>query len=170
MVLCTIVTIGQQSPGNNLNPVSYSGIGRYYFKDIMNTTKQEIETFIAEWAEGPEQNKKAFIELKEHLESMDSVGLSFHPRPGLTYSLRASHATQKEESLFVMVDVIEGDPRWLSVCFYSDMISDPDEKGDFVPGGLLGQDARCFDLDQYSEEDICYLKERMDEACKTAAR
>ena len=69
-----------------------------------------------------------------------------------------------------MVDVIEDDPRWLSVCFYGDMISDPEEKGDFVPGGLLGQDARCFDINQYSEEELRYIKARMDEACTAAAR
>jgi len=134
----------------------------------MDTRMQEIETFITQWAKSPEQNRKAFIELKEHLESMAGVGLSFFPRPGLTYSLRAGHARQKEKPLFVMVDVIEDDPRWLSVCFYGDMISDPEEKGDFVPGGLLGQDARCFDLNQYSEEAISYLKARIDEAYKAA--
>lgn len=126
-------------------------------------------SFIAEWAESPEQTKKAFIELKEHLESMAGVGLSFHPRPGLTYSLRAAHARQKDKPLFVMVDVIEDTPRWLSVCFYGDMISDPEERGDFVPGGLLGQDARCFDINQYSNEALQSVKAKMDEAYAAAA-
>ena len=126
-------------------------------------------SFIAEWAESPEQTKKVFIELKEHLESMAGVGLSFHPRPGLTYSLRAAHARQKDKPLFVMVDVIEDTPRWLSVCFYGDMISDPEERGDFVPGGLLGQDARCFDINQYSNEALQSVKAKMDEAYAAAA-
>jgi hypothetical protein len=83
----------------------------------MGRYMQEIESFIAEWVESPEQNKEAFIEFKEHLEFMAGVSLSFHPRPGLTYSLRAFQAGQKEKPLFAMVDVIEDDPRWLSVCF-----------------------------------------------------
>jgi hypothetical protein len=136
----------------------------------MEERAQEIELFVAKWVKSPERNKEAFIELKGHLESMAGVSLSFHPRPGLTYSLRAVQARQKEKSLFVMVDVIEDDPRWLSVCFYGDMISDPQEKGDFVPGGLLGQDARCFDINRYSEEELRYIKARMDEACMVAAR
>jgi hypothetical protein len=136
----------------------------------MDNSAQEIESFIAQWAEGPEKNKKAFIGFKEHLESMSGVNLSFSPRPGLTYSLRAGHARQKDKPLFVMVDVIEDDPRWLSVCFYEDMIGDPEEKGDFVPAGLLGQDARCFDLNQYDEEVVRYIKARIDEACMAAAR
>jgi hypothetical protein len=136
----------------------------------MGRYMQEIESFIAEWAGSPEQNKEAFVEFKEHLESMAGVSLSFHPRPGLTYSLRAFQAGQKEKPLFAMVDVIEDDPRWLSVCFYDDMVSDPEEKGDFVPGGLLGQDARCFDLNQHSAEAVGYIKARMDEAYATAAR
>ena len=136
----------------------------------MDTTTQELMSFIAEWAETPEQNKKAFVELKEHLESMAGVELSFHPRLGLTYSLRADHARQKDKPLFVMVDVIEDTPRWLSVCFYGDMITDPEERGDFVPGGLLGQDARCFDINQYGDEAIRHIKAKMDEAYTAAAR
>ncbi len=69
-----------------------------------------------------------------------------------------------------MVDVIEDDPRWLSVCFYGDSISDPDEKGDFVPKGLLGEDAVCFDLEAYDEEDLGYLEGRIDEARLGASR
>jgi hypothetical protein len=139
-----------------------------FSRKIMDTNTQDIEAFIAEWVEGPERNRKVFVKLKEHLESMAGVGLSFHPRPGVTYSLRASHAKQKDKPLFVMMDVIEGDPRWLSVCFYSDMITDPEESGDFVPGGLLGEDGRCFDVEQYSEDRLRYLQARMDEACKAA--
>jgi hypothetical protein len=129
---------------------------------------QEIESFIGDWAEGPEQSRKAFIELKDQLASLPGTMLSFHPRPGLTYSLRASLAGQKESPLFVMVDVIEDNPRWLSVCFYSAMINDPEEKGDFVPGGLLGQDARCFDINQYDEDAVSYIKNRIAEACAAA--
>jgi hypothetical protein len=38
-----------------------------------------------------------------------------------------------------MVDVIDDDPevRWLSVCFYGEMITDPDEAGELIPEGLL---------------------------------
>jgi hypothetical protein len=134
----------------------------------MNTSMQELKSFIDEWLDSPEKNKKGFIRLKEYLESLPGVILTFLPRPGLTFSLRASHVTQKDKQLFVMVDVIEGSPRWLSVCFYSEMISDPDEKGDFVPGGLLGQDAKCFDMDSYSEEAVRYLEERIAEAWRAA--
>ena len=131
---------------------------------------EEITSFLTDWTESPEQNKKAFVELKEHLEAMESVVLEFIPRPGVTYSLRARHDNQKEKPLFVMADVIEDDPRWLSVCFYGDMITDPEEKGDFVPGGLLGEDGCCFDINQYDAGDIAYIKKRMDEACSAAAK
>ena len=94
--------------------------------------------------------------------------MDFIPRPGVTYSLRAAHANQKEKSLFVMVDVIEDDPRWLSVCFYGDMIADPDENGDFVPDGLLGEDAVCFDISAGEDGLIQYGQARMDEAWQVA--
>jgi hypothetical protein len=136
----------------------------------MEKITEEIALFLADWIDGPEQNKRAFVELKEHLEALEGVVISFHPRPGLTYSLRALHVKQKKKPLFVMVDVIEDDPRWLSVCFYGEMITDPDEKADFVPGGLLGEDARCFDINEYNEGDIVYIKKRLDDAHAAAGR
>ena len=69
-----------------------------------------------------------------------------------------------------MVDVIEDDPRWLSICFYGEMIADPEEKGDFVPEGLIGEDAVCFDLEQRDEALIRYIETRMDEAYRNAAK
>jgi hypothetical protein len=66
--------------------------------------------------------------------------------------------------LFALVDVIDDDPaaRWLSVCFYADMITDPEELGDVAPGGLAGEDARCFDLESGARAD--YILERLKEA------
>jgi len=127
-----------------------------------------IHAFLDRWDDTPEQNKQGFIRLENLLLGRIGVNLAFHSRPGLTYSLRASHSQQKR-SLFVMIDVIEDQPRWLSICFFSDMIDDPEEKGAFVPGGLLGEDALCFDLETCSEEGIRYVEARIDEAYRTAA-
>jgi hypothetical protein len=70
-----------------------------------------------------------------------------------------------------MVDIIDDDPsdRWLSVCFYGEMISDPDDMGDFVPEGLLGEDAHCFDIEEWDEEQLQYVLDRLDEAYGHAA-
>jgi hypothetical protein len=100
------------------------------------------------------------------------VSFAFKGRAGVSYSLRAKHENQKGRDLFVMVDVIDDDPeaRWLSVCFYGDLITDPDEKGDLVPGGLAGDDGYCFNLDEWDENEIAYLEERLGEACANASR
>ncbi len=68
-----------------------------------------------------------------------------------------------------MVDVIEDSPRWLSVCFYGEMITDPEENGDFVPEGLLGDDAVCFDIEARDKVLIRYIENRLDEAWRSAA-
>ena len=135
----------------------------------MSEAIQQLESFVEDWTETREQNKKAFVRLKDYMASKTGVNLDFIPREGLTYSLRAAHENQKKP-LFVMVDVIEDTPRWLSVCFYNEMITDPDENGDFVPDGLLGEDALCFDLEEYNEEGIRYVEARMDEAFKSATQ
>jgi hypothetical protein len=49
------------------------------------------------------------------------------------------------------------------------MVADPDEQGDFVPEGLLGEDAACFDIDQFDDLLLQYVESRMDEAYQNAA-
>ena len=68
------------------------------------------------------------------------------------------------------VFIIDDDPseRWLSVCFYGEMITDPDEAGDLIPEGLLGEDGYCFDLYEYDPDEVAYLKQRLSQARENA--
>jgi hypothetical protein len=50
------------------------------------------------------------------------------------------------------------------------MITDPEEKGDLIPEGLLGEDGYCFDLDAWNEDDLTYLEKRLAEACASGAK
>ena len=136
----------------------------------MNDVLNEVENFIKDWPESPEKNKQIFIRLKDFLSAKPGIVFEYVPREGLTYSLRAKHENQTDKPLFVMLDVIEDSPRWLSVCFYGDLITDPDEAGDYVPEGLLGGDAICFDLEEFDEAAIQYVEARLDEAYITASK
>ena len=124
----------------------------------------ELNTFIAEWADDSAGVKAAFVEFKNLFESLADTKIHFNARPGITYSLRGEKTTQGDRPLFAMVDVIDDDPenRWLSVCFYGGSITDPDEMGDVVPGGLLGEDGHCFDLEDSEMQK--YLADRIAEA------
>jgi len=135
-------------------------------------TEQELNTFIEEWKEipGNNGNKETFSHFRDYLSKKERVTLDFIARPGVTYSLRAIHAEQKDRDLFVMIDVIEDVERWLSVCFYAAMITDPEERGDFVPGGLLGDDAVCFDLENKNDVLTQYIETRLDEACQNGVK
>ena len=132
--------------------------------------EMELNEFLASWEATVEGNKKSFIALHAHLTNLAGVQLHFISRPGITYSLRARHQAQQKRELFVMVDVIEDSPRWLSVCFYQDMVSDPDEAGYFVPGGLLGEDAICFDMETADEKRLTYVTKRLDESWAKAGQ
>jgi hypothetical protein len=131
---------------------------------------KEIDTFLETWEETDTRTKQAFMELKDHILAMEGVTVEFIARPGVSYSLRPKHANQTERTLFAMADVIDDDPseRWLSVCFYGDMVTDPDEEGDLIPEGLLGSDGYCFDLDEYEEKGVAYIKERLNDGYKAA--
>ena len=135
----------------------------------MNDVLQEVETFIEKWPDSAERNKAIFIRFKDFLKEKPGVIFEFVPRPEVTYSLRAKHENQKDKPLFAMVDVIEDSPRWLSVCFYGDLITDPDEVGDYVPEGLMGEDAVCFDLEEFDEDAVAYVEARLEEAHASAS-
>ncbi len=133
---------------------------------------EELTKFIQEWKETESGTKKAFAAIKDHIMAMADITVDFNPRPGVSYSLRPKHNNQTGRNLFAMADVIDDDPddRWLSVCFYGDMITDPDEMGDLIPEGLLGEDGYCFDLYAHDEDEVAYLLKRLDEAHGAASK
>jgi len=133
---------------------------------------QALEKLLTEWHADTNNIKKDFLILKNNFENKSNLQLELIARPGVSYSLRAAHTAQKKRSLFVMVDIIDDDPknRWLSVCFYGEMITDPEEKGDLIPGGLLGEDGYCFDHEEGSDENIAYIQDRIDEAYLAAEK
>jgi hypothetical protein len=133
--------------------------------------QRELDTFIDGWEDGPLQVKKSFVLLKNYLADKADLTFNFKARPGVSYSLRVKHRLQTSRELFVIMDVIdEPENRWLSICFYPDMIADPDDKGVLIPLGLLGEDGYCFDLEEWDEEYLQYLKTRLDEAYECASK
>ena len=132
----------------------------------------ELNELMKNWQETETGTKKAYQVIIDHLQKMENTTLDFKGRPGVSYSLRPRHDNQKSRALFAMADVIDDDPkeRWLSVCFYGDMVTDPEERGDLIPEGLLGDDGYCFDLDEYDEEGLNYILARLTEAHAKAAQ
>jgi hypothetical protein len=125
--------------------------------------------FLNDWENDPNNVKPLFERFKHFLESCKGASLSFKARPGVSFSLRGA-CPGHERDLFVMVDVVDDDPadRWLSVCFYNDQITDADERGDWVPEGLGGLDACCFDLSTDDADLATYTEARIDEAWKSS--
>ncbi len=134
----------------------------------MSDVENEIKEFVEGWKSDLGGCRSFFLELYDFLGSLELAEVEFQARPGVTYSLRAKHQNQTGRPLFVMADVIEAEPRWLSVCFFGDDITDPEERGDFVPGGLLGEDGHCFDVEEASDENKAYVLARIKEAYKAA--
>ena len=124
----------------------------------------QVTAFIADWPDEP--MRRAFTELAEMVAGLPGVTCDFVARPGVSYSLRPRHQAQHDRALFAMIDVIDDQPRWLSVCFYEDMITDPESQGDLVPGGLAGSDGYCFDLT--APDRLTYVHARLLEAFRAA--
>lgn len=132
----------------------------------------EIAAFVEGWTQDPLAAKSSFVAWHEFLASQAGVEIGFKARPNVSYSLRARHINQAGRELFVMVDVVDDDPaeRWLSVCFYADLVSDPEGLGDVVPQGLAGEDACCFNLDEDNSHLREYIAARLAEAVQAAGR
>lgn len=132
---------------------------------------REVKEFESGWKKDPLHVKSAFAAWAKFLEELPQVNLEFKARPGISYSLRAKHDAQTARPLFALLDVVDDEPenRWLSVCFYADLVSDPEDLGDFVPQGLNGEDAMCFNLDEDSAQMRDYLTARLAEAARNAA-
>lgn len=135
-------------------------------------TVLEVQSFIDQWQAGDSSMKNCFLELYRCVSDLEGVSLSFVARPGISYSLRPRHMHQKDRELFAIIDVIDDVPeeRWLSVCFYGDMITDAEERGELIPGGLAGSDGYCFDIDEADTAATEYLKARLLEACRAASQ
>ena len=135
------------------------------------TAAQEIESFLEGWQGDTQPMRDWFRLIYQELSSIEGVSLTFVARPGVSYSIRPVHKSQTKRDKFAIIDVIDDDPseRWLSVCFYEDMITDPNQRGELIPGGLSGSDGYCFDMYDNDEELGRYLLERLKEAGATAA-
>ena len=130
---------------------------------------KKLQAFMVSWLDAAGKTKKAFERLLEHLVAKNGIELSFHARPGVSYSLRTALSSQILRPFFSIIDIIDDpDARWLSVCFYNGTITDPDSKGILIPQGILGEDGYCFDLEEFDETLLCYLEKRMDEAYNSA--
>lgn len=133
---------------------------------------KEIEEFMDSWQIDPLMAKPVFKHFYESLMENPNVELAFKSRPGISYSLRAKNKAQKKRDLFVLIDVVDDEPtsRWLSVCFYADLVTDPEDMGDVVPQGLLGEDAICFNLDEDDPHTRDYILKRVVEASRNASK
>ncbi|WP_045218453.1 hypothetical protein [Desulfonatronum thioautotrophicum] len=126
--------------------------------------QETIQTYLTHWQADPKQVRPFFVHLLGALQSPE-VQMDFVERDGVSASLRAKVAGPEAEALFCLVDVVEDvDGRWLSVCFYADTVSDPDEHGNLVPQGLLGEDGYCFDVEAPNPVLEAYILEKVDEA------
>jgi hypothetical protein len=134
--------------------------------------RSELDAFLDSWTVDQNGVKPVFTSMYEYLRACDGVSLTYKGRPGVSHSLRARHAAQNTRELFVLVDIIDDEPdaRWLSVCFYADLVTDPEERGDVVPGGLMGEDACCFDVDVLDDTTMRYMLQRLQEATTAAGQ
>lgn len=134
-----------------------------------------LDQFLEQWPSAEAGLKKSLLAYRRGVLALPGVGEGFLPRPGVSYSLRWDLDPRPEgrvKPLFAMADVVPlgEEELMLSLCFYGDDISDPDELGNLIPGGLFGQDGYCFDLEGDDPELVAYCLKRAAEALDVARK
>ena len=128
----------------------------------------EFKAYMNDWAEYSQEVKNSFLALFNILSIRPDVTFDFNIRPGVSASFKSyvKMNDPPDTRLFSVIDIIDQDPQniWLSICFYADMISDPDDLGNLIPNGLLDEDGHCFDVFEDDEGLMKYIKSRIDEA------
>ncbi|RLB18677.1 MAG: hypothetical protein DRG82_03315 [Deltaproteobacteria bacterium] len=127
---------------------------------------EELQLFLNAWNGENGTIKCIFLQFQSILAELPGVVFDFVSRPGVSISLRAERVFQGNTALFALVDVVDDDPesRWLSVCFPSVVVSDPQGLGNLISEGISGRDGYCFDVFEEDASFFKYLEERIREA------
>lgn len=133
-----------------------------------NTQPLRIEQLLASWPPDQPELLTVFNHLSSTAREMPGVKSELVSRPGVSHSFRAALEFPKpgrNRPVFLLIDVVvsQSEPWFLSVCFYADEITDPEELGNPIPKGLYEETGYCFDVETLDEQ-MDYLIERMKEA------
>jgi hypothetical protein len=132
----------------------------------------ELKVFLTGWPQAQPGLKRAYLWLKERAQALPEATWSFLARPGVSHSLRfdlAPRPAGRARPVFFLVDVVgAAGELFLSVCFYEDEVSDPQDLGNAIPQGLFMETGYCFDVDDFDQEQLDYLGTRLKEAHASA--
>jgi hypothetical protein len=134
--------------------------------------EKNLQDLFDNWPARQEGLKRCLNEIKDAALAIPEVVVSFISRPGVSHSLRFDLDPRPDgriRPLVFMSDVVDlGGELMLSVCFFQDEITDPEELGDAIPQGLYGENGYCFDVDEYDPGQVAYLMDRLAEAVAKA--
>ncbi len=127
-----------------------------------------VRELLDSWPRPQAALKEILLQLLQKAGSFSGLGLELVSRSGVSHSLRFSIA--RKRPVVFLIDLVDlgGGDLMLSVCFYQDEISDPQELGNAIPQGLFQETGYCFDVEQGDAALLPYLAARMDQAWQAA--
>ncbi|MEW6261569.1 MAG: hypothetical protein AB1641_00700 [Thermodesulfobacteriota bacterium] len=138
----------------------------------MNKTPELETTLGLNWPSEQKALYNFFQVLTRTTRARPGTTTAILERPGVSYSFRgAIQPPGRARPVYLLLDVIVSstEPWFLSVCFYQDEITDPEGRGNPVPGGLFGETGYCFDVETPDGDTLDYLLTRLDEAHAAAS-
>ena len=101
-----------------------------------------VQEVLAGWPADQEGLARAFEELTRSAAQMTETVVEVITRLGVSHSFRAAlldPSGKRVRPVYFLVDVVVSstDPWFLSVCYYEDKITDPEELGNPIPQDLF---------------------------------
>jgi len=129
----------------------------------------QLQQLLEQWPAGQAGLRRSLLAYREGVLALPGVKEGLLARPGVSYSLRWDldpRPAGRQRPLFALADVVSlgQEELMLSVCFYEDEVSDPQELGNAIPQGLFQETGYCFDLDGEDPALVAYCLERAAQA------
>ena len=125
--------------------------------------EQDYQVFLAGWEEDVPGIKALFMEIVRRLNQTSRIVVSFialDPAGGAVRAMRPD----MQRPLIALLEFPEDSPApcSLSIRFYDNAVDDPKSLGDWIPRGLLGEDARSFTVEKNQPALADYVLECLD--------
>ena len=114
---------------------------------VNEQSERDFHQFLTAWKEHAPDLRALFVEIVRRLETVSGMMLDFHAHDHAGNSLRAL-LPGLHRPLVALLEISDetDSPDSFAIRFYEDTLDDPRELGDWIPRGLLGEDARSFSI------------------------
>lgn len=124
-------------------------------------SEESFKRFLSAWRDNGSDVRTVFVEILRRFEERSALRFEFSAHDHAGHTLRVLHP-DLSRSIVAIVEIPDDSdcPRTFAIRFYESMVRDPKEWGEWIPRGILGEDARNFIIESDRPALADYILER----------